>query len=62
VYAFDEGENNSDGPIRDDRGFALGPRRSYFNDRYYTTARLLRTMQEIFNVEPLLGDAANEED
>jgi len=32
-------------------------RRSYGNNNYARTARLLRTMQEIFGVSPWLGDA-----
>lgn len=55
---FDEGWPG-DGPI----GmivlspFARGG--GYFNNIYYTHSSLLRTLQEIFGVMPLLGDAAN---
>jgi hypothetical protein len=37
----------------------LAKGRGYSNDISYTHSSLLRTVQEIFRVEPLLGDAAN---
>jgi len=43
---------------------ALSPKakKSYSNTINYTHGSLLRTMQEIFGVTPLLGDAANQSD
>lgn len=59
---WDEGENGSDGPI----GFIvlspLAKGNGYANTIHYTHSSLLRTVQEIFNVTPLLGDAANATD
>jgi hypothetical protein len=57
---FDESEG-SDVPI----GFiALSPlaRPGYANTIAYTHSSLLRSLQEIFGVTPLLGDAANATD
>ena len=59
---WDEGENNSDGPIG---LIALSPfakGQGYTNTQRYTHSSLLRTVQEIFGVTPLLGDAANATD
>jgi len=59
---WDEGTNDSDGPI----GlivlspFAKG--HGYSNSIPYTHSSLLRTVQTIFNVRPFLGDAANAND
>jgi len=56
---WDEGSGSSDGPI----GmivlspFAIGG--GYHNAIYYNHSSTLRTMQEIFSVTPLLGDAEN---
>ncbi len=57
---WDEGAG-SDGPIG---MIALSPdaKPGYANDIPYTHSSLLRTVEEIFGVEPLLGDAANATD
>ncbi|MGE5359995.1 MAG: alkaline phosphatase family protein [Bacteroidales bacterium] len=60
---WDEGANaTSDGPIG---MLVLSPSAKgsgYFNKTYYTHSSLLLTLQEIFNVRPLLGDAPNATD
>ncbi len=56
---WDEGENGSDGPIG---MIVLSPAakgNGYSNTIHYSHGSTLRTMQEIFNVTPFLGDAAN---
>jgi len=59
---FDEGEGGSDGPI----GlivlshYAKGG--GYSNTIRYTHSSRLRTLQHVFQVMPLLGDAANATD
>lgn len=58
---WDEGEG-SDGPIG---MIALSPDakgKGYSNAIYYTHSSLLRTVEEIFGVTPLLGDAAHATD
>jgi hypothetical protein len=58
--AFDESAG-SDVPI----GFiALSPlvKAGYVNQLYYTHSSMLRSLQEIFGISPLLGDAANARD
>ncbi len=57
---WDEGAGG-DGPIG---LIALSPdaKPGYSNDIPYTHSSLLRTLQEIFDVQPLLGDAANATD
>jgi hypothetical protein len=59
--AFDEA-NTGDGPIPMIvlSQFAKGG--GYSNDLPYTHGSTLRTVQEIFGVTPLLGDAANQQD
>ena len=55
---WDEGSGGSDGPIG---LLALSPKArggGYSNTIHYTHSSLLRTIQEIFGVTPLLGDAA----
>lgn len=59
---WDEGENNADGPIG---LIALSPfakGNGYFNTIHYTHSSLLRSIQEIFGLTPLLGDAQNAND
>jgi phosphatidylinositol-3-phosphatase len=59
---WDEGEGGADGPIG---LIALSPfakGQGYTNSVRYTHSSLLRTVQEIFGVTPLLGDAANATD
>ncbi len=54
---WDEGEGGADGPIG---LLALSPRakgHGYTSTVHYTHSSLLRTVQEIFGVRPLLGDA-----
>jgi hypothetical protein len=59
---WDEGEGGSDGPV----GFiALSPfakGNGYSNTIYYTHSSTLRTVQTIFGLSPLLGDADNAAD
>ena len=57
----DEGEFGSDGPIG---MLVLSPfaKVGYSNSIHYTHSSTLRSMQEIFSVTPLLGDAANATD
>ena len=55
---WDEGSRGSDGPIG---LLALSPKAKgggYSNTIHYTHSSLLRTIQEIFGLKPLLGDAA----
>jgi len=59
---WDEGGNSSDGPIG---MIALSPSakgNGYHNAIHYTHSSTLRTMEEIFGVSPLLGDAQNASD
>src|SRR5438094_1857453 len=59
---FDEGEGDNDGPI----GLIVLSRYAkgsgYSNAIRYTHSSLLKTVQHIFKVTPLLGDAANATD
>ena len=61
VIVWDEGAGTSDGPIG---CIVLSPlaKKNYFNSIHYTHSSLLRTVQNIFNVRPYLGDAANATD
>ncbi len=59
---WDEGENSSDGPIG---MIVLSPYakgHGYSNTIHYTHSSTLRTIQEIFHITPLLGDAAKAAD
>src|SRR6266566_8126798 len=59
---WDEGENGSDGPVG---MIVLSPYakgNGYHNSIQYTHSSTLKTIQEIFHVTPLLGDAANATD
>ena len=58
---WDEGENDSDGPIG---MLVLSPhaKRGFASDEHYTHSSFLRTMQEIFGVGPPLGDAPKAKD
>jgi hypothetical protein len=58
---WDESET-SDGPIGMILISPLARGGGYANSIYYTHSSLVRTMQEIFNVSPWLGDAANATD
>jgi hypothetical protein len=58
---WDEGLND-DGPIGLILLSPLARGGGYSNSQHYTHSSLLRTVQEIFNVSPLLGDAANAAD
>ncbi len=58
---WDEGEGG-DGPIGMIVISPLAKGGGYSNTIYYTHSSTLLTMQEIFNVGPLLGDAANATD
>jgi hypothetical protein len=57
---WDEGKNYN--PIGLIALSPLAKGRGYANEISYTHSSLLRTLQEIFGVEPLLGDAANATD
>lgn len=61
VIVWDEGAGTSDGPIG---CIILSPlaKTNYQNTIHYTHSSLLRTFQNIFNVRPYLGDAANATD
>jgi phospholipase C len=59
---WDEGQRGSDGPIGMILLSPFGQGNGYSNSIYYTHGSLLRTVQEIFNILPLLGDAADETD
>ncbi|MDB6057372.1 MAG: putative acid phosphatase, partial [Verrucomicrobiales bacterium] len=61
VIVWDEGAGTSDGPIG---CIILSPlsKTNYSNTIHYTHSSLLRTFQNIFNVRPYLGDAANATD
>jgi hypothetical protein len=59
---FDEGESNSDGPIGLIAISRYAKGGGYSNTIRYTHSSLLRTVQHIFKVTPLLGDAANAAD
>jgi hypothetical protein len=58
---WDEGEGN-DGPIAMIVASPLGKASGYSNTIHYTHSSTLRTMEEIFNLSPFLGDAANATD
>lgn len=59
--AWDEGEG-SDGPIGMLVLSPLAKGHGYSNNIHYTHSSTLRTLQEVFGVTPLLGDAANATD
>jgi PKD repeat protein len=59
---WDEGAGTSDGPIGMIVLSPLAKGGGYSNTLLYTHSSLVRTLQEIFNVGPLLGDAANATD
>jgi hypothetical protein len=56
---YDEGYNNGDSAIGMIVLSPLARGGGYHNSIYYTHSSFLRTIQEIFGVYPLLGDAAN---
>jgi hypothetical protein len=59
---WDEGTNSSDGPIG---MLVLSPAAKglgYSNSIHYTHSSTLRSLEEIFGVSPMLGDAANATD
>lgn len=59
---WDEGEGGSDGPIGMIVLSPLAKGGGYSNKVHYTHSSTLRTVQEIFGVTPLLGDATNAQD
>src|SRR3989442_656759 len=59
---WDEGANGSDGPIGTIVLSPYAKGNGYSNTIHYTHSSTLRTIQEIFHVTPLLGDAANAAD
>jgi hypothetical protein len=61
LITWDEGEHGSDGPIG---MIVVSPfaKPGFSSDEHYTHSSLLRTVQEIFAVTPLLGDAAKAKD
>jgi hypothetical protein len=58
---WDEGTTLDHGPIG---MIVLSPfaKRGYSNSIYYDHGSTLRTLEEIFNVNPILGDAVNQQD
>src|SRR5262249_10994037 len=56
---WDEGTGSSDGPIGMIVLSPLAVGGGYHNDIPYTHSSVLRTAPEVFNVGPLLRDAAN---
>ncbi len=59
---WDEGASSSDGPIGMIVISPLAKGGGYSNTVHYTHSSTLKTLQEIFNVGPLLGDAGNATD
>jgi hypothetical protein len=59
---WDEATNKTDGPIGMIVLSPFAKGHGYSNSLSYTHGSTLRTMQEIFNVGPFLGDAANQAD
>jgi hypothetical protein len=59
---WDEGNNNGDGPLGMIVLSRLARGGGYHNNIYYTHSSTLLTFEEIFNVTPLLGGAANATD
>jgi len=59
---FDEGEGGTDGPIGLIALSRYAKGGAYSNTIRYTHGSLLRTVQHVFKVTPLLGDAANATD
>src|SRR5436190_13658254 len=60
---WDEGDNDvSDGPIGLLLLSSLAKGHGYTNNIHYTHSSMLRTVEEIFGVRPVLGDAANAND
>jgi hypothetical protein len=59
---WDEGSNQSDGPLGMIVLSPLAKGHGYTNSIRYTHSSTLRTMQEIFDVRPFLGAAANAND
>ena len=55
-------EGSTDGPIGLIALSPLAKGQGYSNRKHYTHSSLLRTLQEIFRVEPFLRDAANAQD
>lgn len=62
IVTWDEGAGTSDGPIGMIVLSPLAKGGGYFNSVHYTHSSTLRTLQKIFGVGPLLGDAANATD
>jgi hypothetical protein len=59
---WDEGKGTSDGPVPMLLLSPLAKGNGYSNNIHYTHGSLLRTIQEIFGVTPLLRDAAKQKD
>ncbi len=59
---WDEGTNDSDGPIGNIVLSPYAKGHGYANAISYTHSSTLRSLEEIFGVSPLLGDAANATD
>jgi len=59
---WDEGNNDSDGPIGMIVLSPFAKGHGYSNSIYYTHSSTLLTIEEIFGLTPLLGDAANATD
>jgi hypothetical protein len=61
VIAWDEADSG-DGPIPTFVVSQFAKGNGYSNTIQYTHGSMVRTMQEIFGVKPLLGDAADQKD
>ena len=59
IITFDEGAGGSDGPIGMIVLSPFAKSGGYHNSIHYTHSSTLRTLQKIFAVRPILGDAAN---
>jgi hypothetical protein len=62
LIIWDEGNGDSDGPIGMIVLSPNGKGNGYSNKIHYTHSSTLLTLEEIFDVKPLLGDAANATD
>lgn len=58
IITFDEGSSQRDGPFGTIVLSARAKGGGYNNSIYYTHSSMLRTLQNIFDVRPYLGDAA----
>jgi hypothetical protein len=61
IFITADDAQNGDGPIPF-LALGSGVKKGYKNDIYYNHSSLLRTLEEIFKVSPMLGGAAHEAD